>query len=152
MRNALLFAACLLLVPAVWAVGGEVEADVGMGLGIDVASFGIESVEPLAIVAPWIGKREAGQVGMMVAGSLSVDEPSLMMAPGARVWLGGGIVALYAAVGARAAFGESPIVTLLVLGGMRLEIGRLAFIAPGLAIWLYPTGHTEVWFCVLWRV
>jgi hypothetical protein len=143
---------CILLVFAVHAVGGALELDVGAGLTIDVAPFGIESVEPLAIVAPWVGKRDGWQVGLMVAGSLSADAPVIMMALGARAWLAEDLAALYAGIGARVALGESPTVTPLALGGLRLEAGRLSFVAPGFAIRLKPTGlDTEVWLCALWR-
>jgi hypothetical protein len=129
------------------------EMDLGAGITIDVAPFGVESVEPLVILARWVGLRDGLQVGAMLAGSFGAGTSDAALALCARLWPISNILALYGGAGILAAPGQDPSVMPYALGGLRLEAGHVAFIAPGLAVRFKPTGSdTEVWFGVLYRL
>jgi hypothetical protein len=150
MRHAGRIAAFALLVLAADLPAFEME--IGAGITIDVAPFGIESVEPLVILAPWAGLRDSGQVGMILAGSFGVGTSDAALALCARIWPGNA-VALYGGAGVLLAPGQDPFAMPYLLGGLRLEAGHVAFIAPGLAVRFEPTGSdTEVWLGVLYRL
>jgi hypothetical protein len=129
------------------------EMDFGAGITIDAAPFGIESVEPLVIVAPWIGPRDRMQAGLIVAGSFGPDTSDIALALCARVWPGRNSVALYGGAGVLAAPGQDPSVMPYLLGGLRFEVWHIGFILPGLAVRFEPTGSdTEIWIGVLYRL
>jgi hypothetical protein len=129
------------------------EMDVGAGITIDVAPFGIESVEPLVFAAPWIGPRDTLQVGVVAVGSFGAGTSDAALALCARMWPVKNIVALYGGAGVLAALGQDPSLMPYVLGGLRLEAGRFAFIVPGLAVRFKPAGSdTEVCLCEQYSV
>ena len=129
------------------------EMDFGAGITIDAAPFGIESVEPLVIVAPWVGPRDRLQAGLILAGSFGRDTPDIALALCARVWPVRNNVALYGGAGVLAAPGQDPSVMPYLLGGLRFEVWHFAFIVPGLAVRFKPTGSdTEIWIGVLYRL
>ena len=129
------------------------EMDLGVGITIDVAPFGVESVEPLIVLAPWVGPRDGLQVGAMLAGSFGAGTSDAALAMCARLWPISNVLALYGGAGILAAPGQDPSVMPYTLGGMRIEAGHFAFIAPGLAVRFKPTGSdTEVWLGVLYRL
>jgi len=143
----------VLLVFAAGPPAIALELDLGVGITVDVAPFGIEAVEPLAIVAPWIGPRDGWQVGLVVAGSASADMSDVAVAVCARIWPVRDLAALYGGAGALAAPGQDPGVMPFVLGGLRLEAGHFALIGPGLAMRFKPTGSdTDVWLAALFRL
>lgn len=129
------------------------EVDFGAGITIDVAPFGVESVEPMAIVAPWAGSRDRVQAGMILVGSFGNGTPDAALALCGRMWPVADVVAVYCGAGVIVGFGEEPVAMPYVLGGLRLEVRRFAFIAPGLAVRFEPTGSdTELWLAVLYRI
>jgi hypothetical protein len=129
------------------------EMDVGAGITIDVAPFGIESVEPLVLAAPWIGTRDTLQVGVVAVGSFGAGTSDAALALCTRIWPVINVMALYGGAGVLAAVGQDLSLMPYVLGGLRLEAGYFAFIVPGLAVRFKSTGSdTEVWLGVLYRL
>ena len=129
------------------------EMDFGAGITIDAAPFGIESVEPLVNVAPWVGPRDRLQAGLVVAGSFGWETFDIALAFCARVWPVRNVLALHGGVGVLAAPGQDPSAMPYVLGGLRLEVWHFAIIVPGLAVRFKPTGSdTEIWLSVLYRL
>jgi len=129
------------------------EMDVGAGITVDVAPFGIESVEPLVLAAPWIGPRDAVQVGAVAVGSFGAGTSDAALALCARMWPIADVAAVYGGAGVIVEFGEEPVAMPYLLAGLRMEAWRFAFIAPGLAVRFKPTGtDTELWLGVLYRL
>lgn len=127
-----------------------IEMDLGAGITIDVAPFGVESV---AIVASWAGPRDRVQAGMVLVGSFGNGISDAALALCARIWPVADVAAVYGGAGILVEFGEEPAAMPYVLGGLRLEAWRFAFIAPGLAVRFKPTGSdTELWLGVLYRI
>ncbi len=151
MTRARSLAAFVLVFWARWVPLPAIELDIGAGITVDVAFFGVEAVEPLAIVAPWFGPRDGLQTGVVVAGSLSADMSDVAAALCLRVWPARDRAALYGGAGVLLAPGQDPAPMPYVVGGLRLETGHLALIVPGAAMRFKPTGSdTEVWLAVLW--
>jgi len=102
------------------------ELDLGAGVAIDVAPYGVETVAALALVAPWIGPRGGWQGGVILAASASTATADVEAAACARFWFVADAAAVYAGAGALVESGGDPVVEPLLVGGLRLETGRLA--------------------------
>lgn len=153
MTGARPLAAFVLVFCVAWVPLPALELEAGVGITVDVAPFGVEAVEPLAIAGSWFCRRDGIQAGAVVAGSLSADMPDVAAALCLRVWPARDRAALCAGAGVLLAPGQDPALMPYLVGGLRLETGHLALIAPGAAMRFKPTGSdTEVWLAVLWRL
>ncbi len=124
----LALAAALAAIAAFSAPALDLDIDLGAGAKLDVAGFGIENVTLLATAAPWIGLAgplEAGLVAAASAGSSKTDfeiVPCLRLQPVSAI-------AAFGGAGILASAGDGPPFVPLVLGGLRLGLGRLGFLA-----------------------
>jgi len=143
---AVLAAAALLRAPAL-----DLDFDLGAGAKLDIAPFGVENVTFLATAAPWVGiggPFHAGLVAAASAGSSKIDfelSACLRLQPVDAVSAFGGAGALVSA-------GDGPPLVPLLLGGLRLGLGRLGFLACA-EIHVKPDDTDKMlWFAALWRI
>jgi hypothetical protein len=128
------------------------EMDIGAGAAIDVAPYGIERVVPLLVVAPWVGDRDGAQVGLMVSASASGSTRDVEAVACLRFWPAADRAALYGGAGVLLDLQDNLAAEPFAVAGLRLEAGRVAFLAPGLTIRFHRVGtDSGIWLAVLYR-
>jgi hypothetical protein len=127
------------------------DLDVGAGIAIDVAPYGIETVAPMALVAAWVGPPDGWQAGLLVAATLSRSVRDAEAAACLRIWALPGHAALYGGGGLIAGSDADPVIEPYLIGGLRLQAGRIAFFAPGLTMRLKSGGtDSGLWLAAIW--
>lgn len=124
----LALAAALAALALARAFALELELDLGAGAKLDVATFGIENVTLLAIAAPWLGLADRLDAGLVIAASAGSAKRDLELVPSLRISPVDGI-ALSGGAGLVASVGDGPPLVPLVLGGLRMGLGRFGFLA-----------------------
>jgi hypothetical protein len=129
------------------------ELDIGAGAAVDVAPYGIETVAPLAVIAPWVGDRGGLQAGLLLTASASNATRDVEAAACLRVWPAADRAALYGGAGVLLDLQDDLAAEPFAVAGLRLEAGRVAFLAPGLTIRFHRIGtDSGIWLAVLYRL
>jgi len=147
----LLAAAALSAVALLRAPALELDIDAGLGAKLDVASFGIENVTALAAVAPWVSLADPLQVGLVAAASAGSAKTDFELAACLRIKPYDAIAA-FGGAGLVASQGDGPPLAPLVLGGLRLGLGRLGFLACA-EIHVKPEDtDTMIWAAAVYKI
>lgn len=143
-------AATAVLAVAAAASAAALDLDLGAGAKIDIAPYGIENVTVLATAAPWIGPPGL-QAGLVLAASTGPAKSDAELAACLRVGPLGPAAA-FGGAGILASSGDGPALVPIVLGGLRLGIGRLGLEAC--AEVHFKRGDTDkmLWLAALWRI
>ncbi len=141
-----LAAAALLRAPAL-----DLGIDLGAGAKLDVAGFGIENVTVLATAAPWIGLAGPLQAGVLAAASTGSAKSDFELVPCLRLQPADAIAA-FGGAGLVASRGDGPTLVPLVLGGLRLGLGRLGFLACAEVHVKPDDTDTMIWAAAVYKI
>lgn len=122
--------------------------EVGAGITVDVAPFGIEYVEPELAAAIWFGSGWF-RLGLFTEASAWADRADLSALVCARTETGP--IDFFGGFGALASFESEFLLMPSVSGGLRFRIGRFVLLTPMLSVRFKPTGSdTEFRTVIAW--
>ncbi len=144
-------AAALAAIAVFRAPALDLGIDLGAGAKLDVAGFGIENVTVLATAAPWIGLGGPFQVGIVSAASAGSSKADFELSACLRLQPAEAI-AVFGGAGILASVGDGPPLVPLALGGLRLGLGRLGFLACA-EIHVKPDDtDTMIWMAAVYKI
>jgi hypothetical protein len=144
-------AAAAVMAAAVAANAAALDMDLGAGAKIDIAPYGVENITVLATAAPWIGPPSGLQAGLVLAASAGPAKSDAELAACLRIGPLGPAAA-FGGAGILASSGDGPALVPIALGGLRLGLGRLGFLACA-EIHVKPDDtDTMIWMAILLRI
>jgi hypothetical protein len=139
------------LVLTACAIGANaLDLEVGAGMKIDPAPYGIERVAAVALVAPWVDIGHGLQVGMIAAGSAGGEKADIEASACLRAWPEGSALSLFEGCGIFFAFGQDQLIVPMIIGGIRIGTGSWA-VQSGIEIDIEATGTDTLLWIVLTR-
>jgi hypothetical protein len=124
--------------------------DLGIGVLLDVAPFGIESAQVMINAALWLGERRDFQAGLSLSQGFSPGRNDTSLALCGRYWLIESRLAAFGGGGLRLTDFDDHVITPLFLGGLRVEAGPVALL-PVIALRIKPDDPDwEAWCLAQW--